>query len=434
LSIALMRCRWARHGLREVRGLRLMSRSAWALSAAAVFGAVICVVAATVEAAANNPRGASTATSLEWVAFSSPSDGLGLFVRTLYRDQLATRLPCVDYVRATTDGGSTFARAGATIASADCGEGEPVSYLTLDGRGDAFAYEPGLFVSHDDGSSWSAARLPGQTVAVAPLGRSIWALNETCPRDACTTTLFASANGGRSWSTAAAQPPERHGAGLGTSRPGLVGTSGPELIRASDGDAYLAQPAATPFKLTIEHYDARERTWTTTQAPCAATDNLFAISLAPDGTLWTACAGSPGTGMQLKSFDRSVDGGKTWLSVGLCTLRRCPDTYLLGGYLGGYVGGLAAVSRAAAFYVGGRSWLTGTLDRGRSWSRIAGFSGDASGSSEVSFLNGQDGWAIDDGFGGFAVLWRTTNGGQQWHKVSKPDQYCTHHCHSGPGY
>lgn len=212
----------------------------------------------------------------------------------------------------------------------------------------------------------------------------------------------------------------------GHESPRTGGHQRPELVRATDGDAYLAQPSTTPLKLTIEHYHARQRTWTTTEAPCAATDYLFAVSIAPDGTLWTACAGSPSTGQQVKSFDRSLDSGKTWLSAGLCTLTRCPDTYLGGGYLGG----LAAVSPATA----GRSRLSGTVDSGRSWTRIAGFSGDASGSSDVTFLNRQDGWAIDDGFGGFAALWRTTNGGHQWHKVSEPDQYCTQHCHNGPGY
>lgn len=187
--------------------MRLTSRASRALSAIAGGVVVVCLVVGTVAVAADDAGGSSTSTSLVGVAFSSSSDGLGLFERTRYPSQSATHLPCVEYVRATTDSGTRFAGASATIASGDCGEASPVSYLTLDGSGDAFAYEPGLFVSHDDGSSWSSARLPGQTVAVAPLGHSIWALNVTCPRGACTTTLFVFPDGGRSWSRAAAQPP-----------------------------------------------------------------------------------------------------------------------------------------------------------------------------------------------------------------------------------
>jgi photosystem II stability/assembly factor-like uncharacterized protein len=67
-----------------------------------------------------------------------------------------------------------------------------------------------------------------------------------------------------------------------------------------------------------------------------------------------------------------------------------------------------------AFYTGGRSTLTATFDGGRSWSAEPGFSRQTSGSSDVTFVNREDGWAIDDGFGGQAVLWETVDGGHHW--------------------
>jgi photosystem II stability/assembly factor-like uncharacterized protein len=85
--------------------------------------------------------------------------------------------------------------------------------------------------------------------------------------------------------------------------------------------------------------------------------------------------------------------------------------------LGGYLGGLAALSPTTAFYVGGRSSLTYTRDGGRSWHVEPDFSGDASGTSEVTFVNASDGWALDEGFGGHPVLWRTRDGGTHWTRL-----------------
>jgi photosystem II stability/assembly factor-like uncharacterized protein len=86
--------------------------------------------------------------------------------------------------------------------------------------------------------------------------------------------------------------------------------------------------------------------------------------------------------------------------------------------LGGYLGGLAAISAASAFYVGDRSSLTVTNDGGHSWRPEPGFAGDASGTAEVTFVDAKDGWAIDEGFGGHAVLWRTRDGGARWHRLT----------------
>ena len=86
--------------------------------------------------------------------------------------------------------------------------------------------------------------------------------------------------------------------------------------------------------------------------------------------------------------------------------------------LGGYLGGLAALSPTTAFYVGGRSSLTYTRDAGRSWQVEPGFSGDASGTSEVSFVDASDGWALDEGFGAHAVLWRTRDRGTRWTRLA----------------
>jgi photosystem II stability/assembly factor-like uncharacterized protein len=86
----------------------------------------------------------------------------------------------------------------------------------------------------------------------------------------------------------------------------------------------------------------------------------------------------------------------------------------------GSIDELIATSAKTAFYVGARSSLTETRNGGRSWIAEPGFSGDASGTSEVTFTGADDGWAIDEGSGGHAALWRTRDGGTHWTRLATP--------------
>ena len=43
-----------------------------------------------------------------------------------------------------------------------------------------------------------------------------------------------------------------------------------------------------------------------------------AMTAAPDGTLWLACAGEPGSGNQQKWVSRLTDAGSTWTVPSAC--------------------------------------------------------------------------------------------------------------------
>jgi len=370
---------------------------------------------AAVVATAAQPR-TVTVTTLLRVAFTSPSRGVGLFVHSTIPENGVGSGRCAFFTRTTTDGGASFGVAGATIRTTGCASGYLVAGVAATGAGDVFAYDPGLFESHDGGASWDAVRLGGTVVALAPAGRSVWALRETgCARGSgrCTLTLLKSADGGRSWRATAHQPPEHS-----FSAPVPLPLDASLLRSSANAAAIVLPPVAGSSAATIEQTLDGGGHWTTGAAPCVVGAFAIYYSAAQTGARWVACAGQPATGEQEKSFARSLDGGKTWLAGASPCLIGTITTCHRGMPLGGYLGGLAALSPTTAFYVGGRSSLTFTRDGGRSWQVEPGFSGDASGTSEVTFPSASDGWALDEGFGGHAVLWRTRDGGTRWTRLT----------------
>jgi hypothetical protein len=381
-------------------------------------GALLALVA--VVATAAQPR-MVTVTTLLRVAFTSPSRGVGLFVRSTIPAKGIGNGRCAFFTRTTTDGGASFGVAGATIGTTGCASGYLVAGVAADGAGDLFAYDPGLFVSHDGGASWRSQKMPGPLLALTAVGRSVWALRDSCSAPTsraptCRLTLIVSADGGRSWAQAPQQPPDR------SFSLEFASSASTWLWREDAQRAVVIVPprVLSPSANTVmldQTLDGGTH-WSSTSAPCPTGPLSVEFSIAPDGARWLACAGEPGAGEQAKSFARSLDGGRTWLAGASPCLIGTIATCHHGMPLGGYLGGLAALSPTTAFYVGGRSSLTYTRDGGRSWQVEPGFSGDASGTSEGIFVNASDGWALDEGFGGHAVLWRTRDGGTRWTRLT----------------
>jgi photosystem II stability/assembly factor-like uncharacterized protein len=355
-------------------------------------------------------------TQLLRVAFYSPSDGVGLFMHVTSTNNGRGR--CVLSARMTADGGTSFGAAGGSIFSAACGSIYPIEEIADDGAGDLFTYDPGLVESHNDGRSWQRVNLGGTIVALSSVRRSVWALRVTgCPRysGTCVLTLLVSADAGRSWRSAAHQPLRRRFPGV------LAGAelSDPTaLVRSSATAGTVVLPGTThSADLTVEQTSDGGGTWNVAAAPCLASPSAINYSVAPTGARWVACAGEPGAGEQQKTFARSVDGGRSWQRGPTCPIGTDCDR---GMPLLGSIDELIATSATTAFYVGGRSSLTETRNGGRSWTAEPGFSGDASGTSQVAFTGADDGWAIDEGFGGHAVLWRTRDGGTHWTRLATP--------------
>lgn len=388
--------------------------------AALLVGALALVLTGCESAVDRRPTAAPprtvAVTTLLRVAFTSPSRGVGLFRRSTVPQNGVGSGRCAFFTRTTTSGGAGFGVEGGTIRTTGCGSGYLVAAVAADGAGDLFAYDPGLFESHDGGKSWQPVRLGGTVVALAPAGRSVWALRETgCFQGTgtCTLTLLVSADGGRSWRTAAPQPPKRRFPGALAAA--LTPNSTWLLHSSATVAAIVLPPTARSSAATIEQTLDGGGHWMTGAAPCLAGAFVIDYSVAPTGARWIACAGEPGAGEQQKTFARSLDGGRRWLLGPTCVIGTNCDH---GMPLGGYLGGLVAIRNKTAFYVGARSSLTATRDGARSWTAEPGFSGDAAGTAEVTFVGADDGWAIDEGFDG--VLWRTRDGGTHWTRLTTP--------------
>ncbi len=359
-------------------------------------------------------------TSLIRVAFSSPSQGVGLFQTERARRDGAGRVSCTLYTRPTGNGGVSFGARGAVLAHTNCANGAAFSTLGFDKGGVLFAYGPGLRVSANRGRTWSTALLPGGTAALAGTGASTWALTTSCHAGAqsCRLTLSCTTDGGRSWTRAPEQPPDHTISSFAAL--GAEHGSSSLMAAAPDGTLMLALPerpvSATgpiPPRVLVERLNPRAGTWQVTKVSCASGGFGAELSVAPDGSAWLACGSEPGAGAQVKSLARTPGNGMDWHTIVAACVPGpgCHDTMPLSGYLDG----LYALNSQTAFYIGDRSSLTATFNGGRSWRTWPRIGGSDAGTTEVTFVNQTDGWAIAQApFSGGAALWVTHDGGREW--------------------
>jgi photosystem II stability/assembly factor-like uncharacterized protein len=369
-------------------------------------------ITSTARQAAATIPGASSA-RLDLIAFTSPAAGYGVFT-----GQAGGR--CQALAGRTADGGTRFGTL-ARVTSWPCGANPPASFLTADGYGDAFLYDPGLFVSHDYGRHWAAARQPGTVLAVAAVGRSVWLVRAQCHRGAgtCPLRLLESADGGRTWAASPAQPPGATVRAVG-GRPAQEPAAGQTwLLRTGRSSGYvLSGPAsdAAPIWFTTD----AGRSWSARQVRCGPIGAMsVTLAAAPDGTLLAVCAGQPGAGNQAKSAGRSTDGGRSWAVHTPCPPVRfiCRQGMPLDS---GYLGQIAAVSAGTGFLAGDRSSLLATTDGGRHWQTVRPVIGDSGGGTfQVIFVSRRDGFVLGDDArdNELPTIWRTTDGGRRWSGV-----------------
>jgi hypothetical protein len=343
---------------------------------------------------------------LQTLAFSSPQSGYGLV------DDEGART-CVDRVGLSGDGGARFALVG-TVAAWRCAGGAPVAQLAFDGRGDGFAYGPGLFVSHDGGRSWARSPQPGSVLAVSALGESVWMVEEDCARGrslTCPMALLESADGGRTWRPAPRQPP-----GALAARYGEPALGQDWLVRVSAGTAYvLSSPPRGALYVPLWSTSDGGASWAARRIPCGGALSVVA-SVAPDGALVAVCAGEPGAGSQAKWSAASTDGGRTWSVHPRCEIIACQPAALVGGYLGE----VDAVSASTFYVIGDRSPLIVTRDGGVSWRRYDDV-GNVNGlPAQVQFFGPRDGIVLGQSNTSTApvTIWHTDDAGANWTAVT----------------
>lgn len=345
--------------------------------------------------------------SLESFDFSTPTTGFGVFTERSHSGDA-----CTDFVGRSIDGGAAFT-ALVRVVSWDCSNDEFSSSITSDGRGDVYLYGPQLFISHNNGRTWSRESQSGSVLDVDAVGPSVWVVESICTSaEVATTTpcpvrLVESTNGGRTWETSPTGPPNAKTGFLEL----VLGQS--FLTRKNRSTAYLmlaphvhldGSPSVAPLWITT----SGGRTWLNRQVPCHIGALSSAFSVAPDGTMMTVCASDPSAGSQPKSVLESTDGGRTWV------LKTDSDID------GGYLGSIDLVSSEEAFLVGDRSSLLETRDGGIHWTVVQPLIGStAGGTSEVRFFNDPHGLVLgnDDNDNERLTLWSTVDGGAHWKVV-----------------
>lgn len=299
-------------------------------------------------------------------------------------DQCDAARHCVLAVRATADGGRTWS-APSTV-DPDSAGASGVSQVAFSGRTGFVAAGP-LYASDDGGATWREVRLTADTIAVAPVGASVWVL-DGCPGGAvCPLQILTSADGGHTWSDLLSEPP-------------LVGPDA-TMVRVSAADAFVAGSAAAAgggSRLAATHDGGR--TWEALADPCAPGMLGAAPALAAlePTELWAACE-SPvaGTG---RAVYRSRDGGHHWEL-------RASSTAGPGLGAAGRLHALALAPRGAVYLAldGGPLLRSGD---GTSWRESLPAS--AGGVRRIDLLDTNHGWVVT----ATGRVLRTSDGGRTW--------------------
>jgi hypothetical protein len=387
------------------------------------------------------------------VTFVRPSSGWGL---------ASERGSNQDVVVRSTDGGRTWRSWGAALPPIGGGPHSAASSLValLGGNGigsnvaDAVVTATGsasVLVSSDRLHSWRRVSFPAPVLAVAGApgpgwpgapaslatgvaDQPLWVLAGPLPASETETqvkmfglpgkvVLFQLYPALAAWKGA-------YGQLAGPSWTGRSAVADPQLVRLSTNDGYAvvdgavadpSLPAGYAPVALLERTTTDAAAWQPVPEPCGTRDFQTPLSVVSLDNLWLGCAGEPGAGNQMKTLQRSTDGGASWTTAWTGADQGASGALKSGvvpasanaTMTSGYLNEVVATSATSAYVALGRGGLLHTTDAGALRETVVPHIGGSGGIQQLDVLDDADAWARVGG----GRLWATTDG-RRWRQIA----------------
>jgi len=308
-------------------------------------------------------------------------------------------------VLTTTNGGGRWRTMGTIDASMTLEDAAGVTQLRFADAQNGWAFEPGLQVTTDGGTSWQSETIPGGghlVLGMAADAEAAYLLSSPCQLNRLChqpLTLWRTTPGSGVWTQVPVTLPVFFG--FNEASLAVKGTV-----------AYVAIPTIDSQDPDILDVTLDGQTWTTMPDPCSKPDNEYLASVAPiSGTkVGLLCQSDIGFGQAEKRAFRSMDAGQTTVAAGQLPLY-------------GITSQLAAAPNgtllAAESSIG--SWIYRNT-QGRTWTTPEDLGDGGMGWNDPVFTTNAIGFVIHGPFalccaGGPGELWRTTDGGATWSPI-----------------
>ena len=387
------------------------------------------------------------------ITFVRPNSGWGL---------ASERSSNQDVVVRSTDGGRTWHSWGAALPPIGGGDHSAASSLVvlLGGNGigsnvaDAVVSATGsssVLVSTDRLRSWHRVSFPAPVLAVAAApgtswpgapaslaigvaDQPLWVLAGPLPASETKTQVKMFGPPGRLvlFQLYPAQDAWKgsYGSLAGPSWIGRSAVAYAQLVRLSTNDGYAIVDGVAANPTSPEGYAPvalLQRTttdafrWQPIPEPCGRLDFHTPLSVVSLADLWLGCAGEPAVGNQLKTLQRSTDGGASWTTAWTGTDQGAVGVLKSGvppasaniPITSGYLNEVVATSATSTYVALGRGGLLHTTDAGELWETVVPHIGGSGGIQQLDVLDDADAWALVGG----GRLWATTDG-RHWRQIA----------------